>query len=682
MPDTAHPAGSPFPLGRPARIAVFASGRGSNLASLLADFPPPGAEVTAAAAGDELENATETALGNVVLVVSNVPGAPVLAKAEAAGVPTLQLPWRSRAGFEAAAIQALEQHQIDLICLAGFMRLLSAEFTGRYRGRLLNVHPSLLPHFPGLAAPQQAVDAGVTQTGCTVHFVDAGVDTGAVIVQRRVRLYPNDDAKTLAARILHEEELAYPEAIRRVLTGVVAPHIPTAQISPAHSPTPDDPHTKQPPHEVEQPPKQRRSVDGTARRGAGMKVLLVGSGAREHAIAWALTRPTTSGPAVSEVVAAPGNDGMRDLARVVGGRSDLNSLLAIAELEQPDLVVIGPEAPLVEGLADALREHGMTVFGPSKDAARLEGSKAFAKRFMLRHGVPTASFSTFTDEGAALAHLGSVKAPVVVKDSGLAAGKGVTVAQEIGEARAAVKALFEQPGAEVVIEECLVGRELTLMLVTDGRDYHLLPVAQDYKHANDGNTGPMTGGMGAVAPIELKSGELDVLVRTVVEPVLSGIRAEGLLYRGVLYLGLMLTASGPKLLEFNVRFGDPEAQVVLPLLDSNAAELFLAVASGRLAQHQPRWSDGSAVCVVLAAPGYPGKPQVGIDIALPTELPANVHLFHAGTRDQSGQLVSWGGRVLSVVARAADRATARELAYSVARSIEFPGAQLRNDVAG
>ncbi len=412
-----------------------------------------------------------------------------------------------------------------------------------------------------------------------------------------------------------------------------------------------------------------------------MKVLLVGSGAREHAIAWALTRTAASGPKVSELVVVPGNDGMRHLAKVVGGPSDVESLLAVAERERPDLVVVGPEAPLVDGLADSLRARGMLVFGPSQAAAQLEGSKVFAKRFMQRHGVPTATFASFTDEAAALAHLDSVAAPVVIKDSGLAAGKGVTVAADLDEARMAVRTLFEQPAAEVLIEEHLIGREVTLMLLTDGDDYRLLPLAQDYKHARDGNTGPMTGGMGAVAPVVLPSGELENLVTAVVEPVLAGIRAEGLLYRGVLYLGLMLTAAGPRLLEFNVRFGDPEAQVVLPLLTSNATELFLAVARGELADCEPRWSDGSAVCVVMAAPGYPGKPLVGIEITLPPELPPQVQLFHAGTRERDGKLSSAGGRVLSVVAVAADRDSARRRAYQAARSIDFPGVQLRSDVA-
>ena len=399
------------------------------------------------------------------------------------------------------------------------------------------------------------------------------------------------------------------------------------------------------------------------------KVAVVGEGGREQALAWALR---AGGAEVTHApTLAPGGS-VAALARAV---------LAQA----PRLVVIGPEAPLVAGLADELRAHGVAVFGPSRLAARLEGSKAYAKAFMRRHGVPTAAFAAFDDEAAALDHLARAPAPVVVKDSGLAAGKGVTVALSREEAEAAVRAVFEggRDGAEVVIEERLTGPELTVMLLVSDGVHVALPLARDHKRLEDGDRGAMTGGMGAVAPVALADpGLRDVIERSIVAPTLAGIAAEGMLYRGVLYLGLMLTPDGPKVLEYNVRFGDPEAQAVLPLLAGNAPELLLAVAEGRLAGADVAWRGGASVCVVMAAPGYPEAPRRGVPVRPPTTLPAGVSLFAGGMVPGAvpGEYLTTGGRVLSVVAVAESVAAARRLAYGVVAEVHFPGAQYRTDV--
>lgn len=397
-----------------------------------------------------------------------------------------------------------------------------------------------------------------------------------------------------------------------------------------------------------------------------MKVVVVGNGGREEALCWALRR----GGATVVAIAASGS---------------VAQLAATALAEEPQLVVIGPEAPLVAGLADLLRAEGVPVFGPSRHAAQLEGSKAYSKAFMRRHGVPTADYRTFTDLGAALEYLATQTAPVVIKDSGLAAGKGVTVAMTLPEAEAALRSLFasRRPNTEVVVEEFLTGRELTVMLFTDGRDHRLLPLARDHKRLLDGDQGAMTGGMGAVAPVALSEpGLLELIEQTIVAPVLAGIAAEDMLYRGVLYVGIMLTPAGPRVLEFNVRFGDPEAQAVLPLLASNAPQLFLAVAEGRLGEADVSWDAAHTVCVVMAAPGYPDAPVAGVKVRPPAELPAGVHVFKGGLQaDQTpGVFTTSGGRVLSVVAVAPTAEEARAAAYECVAATSFPGAQFRTDI--
>lgn len=409
-----------------------------------------------------------------------------------------------------------------------------------------------------------------------------------------------------------------------------------------------------------------------------MKVLVIGSGGREHALTWALARSAR----VREVVATPGNAGIAELARVVPDEG-VDALPALAARERVDLAVIGPEAPLAAGAADRLRDAGVPVFGPGRDGARLEASKAYAKAFMERHGVPTASFATFSALEPALRHLKGRGAPIVVKDSHLAAGKGVTVAERAEEAEAALRALFARSNAEVVLEERLVGQELSVMLLTDGRATFELPLSQDHKQLGDGDVGPMTGGMGAVAPVPLldaaQQGRLDA---EIVRPVLAGLAADGIDYRGALFLGVMWTDAGPKLLEINVRLGDPETQTVLPLLDSDLAGVLEALDQRRLGEIVPAWRPAAAATVVLAAPGYPGPYEKGIPLELPEAVEPDVLLFHAGTRRDGGRLVSAGGRVLAVTAVDADIPAAVAKAYREVARVGFPGAAYRRDIGG
>ncbi|MDT7921970.1 MAG: phosphoribosylamine--glycine ligase [Thermus sp.] len=407
-----------------------------------------------------------------------------------------------------------------------------------------------------------------------------------------------------------------------------------------------------------------------------MKVLVVGSGGREHALLW----KAAQSPLVERLYAAPGNAGMEALAERVPWNGEVEALADWALEAGIDLTLVGPEAPLVEGIADAFWERGLKVFGPTQKAAMIEGSKAFAKGLMERYGIPTARYRTFQDPLLALEYLEEVGVPIVIKDSGLAAGKGVTVAFDLHTAKQAVANILNRAeGGEVVIEEYLEGEEATVLALTDGKTVLPLLPSQDHKRLLDGDQGPMTGGMGAVAPYPMDGATLRRVEEEILWPLVRGLEAEGVVYRGVIYAGLMLTREGPKVLEFNARFGDPEAQAVLPLLQSDLVELALKVAEGRLQGTRLSWREGAAACVVLAAPGYPENPRKGIPLHLP-EPPEGVLVFHAGTRREGGRLVSAGGRVLNVVGLGKDLKEALERAYAFIPRIGFPGAVYRRDI--
>jgi phosphoribosylamine--glycine ligase len=416
-----------------------------------------------------------------------------------------------------------------------------------------------------------------------------------------------------------------------------------------------------------------------------MNILVIGSGGREHALVWKLSRSSRT----RALFCAPGNAGIAQQAQCVPiAVQDVDRLLAFAVEKSIDLTVVGPELPLTLGLADAFRAKGLKVVGPSREAARVEGSKAFSKEFMKRHGIPTAPFGVFTEPDRAADYIRAQRDPVVVKADGLAAGKGVVVAGDQLEAIRAVDAMmrekaFGPAGGRVVVEQRLEGKEATFLLFTDGKSIAPMVSSQDYKRARDGDKGPNTGGMGAYSPASiLTSPVIDRVIRDVVEPALSGLEGECGGYQGVLYVGLMLTDEGPKVLEFNARFGDPEAQVVLPRLETDLVDLFEAMALGRLGEIPVRWDSMATVCVVLASGGYPGKyetghPITGLEIFGESDGPM---VFHAGTEKRNGRVVTSGGRVLGVTARENDPGSARRRAYEEVSRIRFEGMQYRTDI--
>lgn len=416
-----------------------------------------------------------------------------------------------------------------------------------------------------------------------------------------------------------------------------------------------------------------------------MRLLLIGGGGREHALAWKLAASSR----VEKLYCAPGNPGIGQVAECVNiGMDDNEALVAFALEKKIDLTVVGPEMPLTNGVVDAFTAKGLRIFGPDKAAARLEGSKAFSKNLMEKYKIPTARFAVFSDAEEAKAYIRKTGAPVVVKADGLAAGKGVVVAETVEEAQAAVDmmlrdAVFGEAGSRVVVEEFMQGEEASLLAFTDGYTVVPMVAAQDHKRVFDGDQGPNTGGMGAYAPAPIMTKEmLDRAMREVLQPTVDAMRQEGCPFKGCLYAGLMITDEGPRVVEFNCRFGDPETQVVLPLLESDLVDVIEACIDSRLAETPVAWKDAAAVCVVMAAGGYPGDYRKGDAISgISTAESEGALVFHAGTALKDGRLVTNGGRVLGVTAVDKDILAAIPKAYDAVQNIGFDGVQYRKDIA-
>ncbi|UUZ81645.1 phosphoribosylamine--glycine ligase [Paenibacillus sp. P26] len=414
-----------------------------------------------------------------------------------------------------------------------------------------------------------------------------------------------------------------------------------------------------------------------------MRILVVGGGGREHAICWALKKS----PKVSELYCAPGNGGIAEIAECVP--IQVNQFEEIAQFacdNEIDLVVIGPDDPLAEGIVDHLEAKQITVFGPRADAAEIEGSKVFTKNLLRKYNIPTAAYESFKHYEDARAYLSKLRPPYVIKADGLAAGKGVIIAQTLEEAEKAlhdimVAKVFGESGNQVVIEEFLTGQEMSILSFVDGETVRPMVPAQDHKPVFDGDQGPNTGGMGTYTPLpHIPQSVIDEAIETIIKPTARAMVAEGRPFRGVLFAGLMLTPSGPKTIEFNARFGDPETQVVLPRLKTDLLDIFLATVNGRLNQMDIQWSDEAAVCVILASEGYPGPYPKGLPIEGLDAVQDSI-VFHAGTAKKDGAIVTNGGRVLGVTALGKDIAEARAKAYADADRIRFQGKHYRTDIA-
>ena len=414
-----------------------------------------------------------------------------------------------------------------------------------------------------------------------------------------------------------------------------------------------------------------------------MKVCVIGSGGREHALAWRLS----ISPSVTKVYAIPGSAAMSDCAELVGiDWEQSDHLIHFLKDNQVDLVVVGPEAPLVAGLADVLNKAGIPVFGPSKAAAQLEGSKVFAKDLMKKYNIPTAAYGVFHKVDEAKDFIAQTGAPIVVKADGLAAGKGVVVAMTTEEANAAVEDMlsgnrFGDAGSTVVIEEFMEGEEASLLAFVDGKTVVPMIASQDHKRIFDGDKGPNTGGMGTYAPAPVLTDALrDEAMKTILEPMVEAMQKEGMPYVGCLYAGLMITLQGPKVVEFNARFGDPETQVVLPLLDSDLGQIMMACATGTLTTDMVKWKDSSAACVILASKGYPETASKGYIIHGDIKQYDTTIVFHSGTKLVGDEYVTNGGRVLGVVGLGKDLRTALDRAYGRIEHIDFEGMQYRTDI--
>ena len=418
-----------------------------------------------------------------------------------------------------------------------------------------------------------------------------------------------------------------------------------------------------------------------------MNILIVGGGGREHALAW----KAAASPAAERVFIAPGNAGTEleaSIENVAIGAEDIDALLAFARDNSVDLTIVGPEAPLVDGIVDRFEAEGLTIFGPNAAAAQLEGSKTFTKDFLARHGIPTAAYKSFTEIEAARAFVDELGTPIVIKADGLAAGKGVIIASTADEAYAAIDDMlagnrFGEAGHRVVVEEFLQGEEASYICIVDGEDVLPMASSQDHKARDDGDRGPNTGGMGAYSPAPVLTAEIEARVlRDVIEPTVRGMQAEGNRYRGFLYAGLMIGADGSaRVLEYNCRFGDPETQPIMMRLESDLVDLCLAACNGRLAGKKARWDERASLGVVLAANGYPDAYAKGEPIGEIPQESTDAKVFHAGTSlDENGQLRSSGGRVLCAVGLGDDIAEAQRRAYEIVHKIDWPGAYFRSDI--
>ena len=625
------------------RLAVLVSGGGTNLQAIL----------------DAIDEGTITN-AEVSVVISNNAGAYALERAKKKEIDAVCLSpktFASREAFNEALLAKLQSYNVDLVVLAGCLVVIPQSIVDAYPNKIINIHPSLIPSFCGtgyygLKVHEGVLSRGVKVTGATVHFVDGGTDTGPIILQKAVEVHEGDTPKALQQRVMEEAEwVIMPRAIDLIA-------------------------------------KRKSNGRRRTRKDKGvraMKVLIVGSGGREHAIAWKVAQS----PKVDKIYCAPGNAGIAEYAECVDiAAMEFDKLVAFAKEKEIDLTVIGMDDPLVGGVVDVFEAEGLRVFGPRKNAAILEGSKAFSKDLMKKYHIPTAAYETFSDPEAAEKYLETAKFPIVLKADGLALGKGVLICNTLEEAKEGVKTImldkkFGSAGNEMVIEEFMTGREVSVLSFVDGKTIKTMSSAQDHKRAGDGDTGLNTGGMGNFSPSPFYTEEVDKFCKKYIyQPTVDAMAAEGRPFKGVIFFGLMLTPDGPKVLEYNARFGDPEAQVVLPRMKTDIIDVFEACIDGTLDQIDLQFADNACVCIVLASNGYPvsyekGFPIRGLETFKEHE---GYYCFHAGTKFKDGEIVTNGGRVLGVTALGDTLKEARANAYKAVDWVDFDNKYYRHDI--
>lgn len=626
--------------------------------------------------------------GKIVVVVSDKTDAYGLVRAKKNKIPQIVKPFtrfknkKSRKLYgEKLGRELKEKYKVDLVVLAGWMIILPPSFIKYFSYKIINLHPGLIPDkkggrlvlsdgsearsFEGEMA-DEAIEAtfksGITISGSTTHFVTREIDWGPVIMRAEEKIKRNDSIDSYYSRLKKKEHIILPLSIKLFCENKLKVNKNNLVKI------------------LDKRYKKHRKVSPSK----DLKILIIGSGGREHALAWKIARSRN----VSQIFIAPGNTGTASLGKNIDIKAnDLKALVSFAKEKQIDLTIVGPEAPLALGIVDLFEKNNLAIFGPTKKAARLESSKVFAKRFMKKFKIPTASFKVFSDYKKAKKHLKNLKFPQVVKADGLAAGKGVFVCKTLKEGLKALKTImvekkFGPAGNRLVIEECLIGQEASMICLTDGKKVLPFLSAQDHKPIFDGDKGPNTGGIGVYAPTPIVDKKiLKQTVKKVLKPTILGMKKIGCSYRGALYAGLMLTNKGIKVLEFNCRFGDPETQPQLMLLKSDLVNLMITCTKGNLKTKKVSWYPGSSVCVVLASKGYPGKYKKGFEIKnLPKKDSQDLQVFHAGTKAEGDKIVTNSGRVLGVTSRGKTLKQAIKKAYLQAKKIKFKNKYYRTDI--
>jgi len=654
-------------------LAVFASGSGSNLQAIID-------AVESAAENKDCELDGELANVNIALVISDREGAYALERAKKHNIKSMVIGKNETA----VLLDTLKMHNIDGIVLAGYLSIMQPEVINAYENRIINIHPSLLPMFGGkgfygMRVHQAVIESGEKYSGATIHLVDTGVDTGQVLERFVVEVLPEDTAETLQKRVLETEHFLIVKGVK-ILTRIKSDESIIDVIAKEGTGMGIQGC------DMDEAFIYTRNLDGVyipANRGGKfwMKILVIGSGGREHAIGWKLKQ----NPWV-ELYFAPGNGGTAEIGTNVDIKVDeIDKLVDFAKENDIYMTIVGPEVPLTMGIADEFNRCCLRIFGPSAEGAKLEGSKAYAKQFMNKYDIPTARYDVVSSIDDGLKVLNESNYPLVIKADGLAAGKGVIICDDKVQAEVALRdmldnSIFGDAGSSVVIEEFLVGKEVSLLCFTDGETIIPMETASDYKRALDNDMGANTGGMGSISPSPYYTSGLG---DESAQKTLHGIKSEGFDYRGVIYIGLILTADGPKVLEYNARFGDPETEALLPRLETDLVKIMSATIDKRLSECNLCWSDKKAVTVIMTSEGYPDKYNVGFDIMIPE---TKSIVFHAGTSlvdcesGASNKIVTAGGRVLAATALGGNFSEARDIVYNDVASIDFQGRTYRSDI--